>query len=52
MLLNVLDLALRSLELKCRHITNKAKHFPEILAVSLSSSREPLSAELMSPKED
>jgi len=52
MLLNVLDLALRSLEFKCSNITNKAKHFHKNLGVSLGSSREPLSAVLMSQKED
>ena len=52
MLPNVLDLALTSLELKFRNTTNKAKHFHEILGVSLGSSRESLSAVLMSPEED
>jgi hypothetical protein len=51
-LLKVLNLALKYLELKCRNTTNKAKHFHEIFGVSLGSSREPLSAVLMSPKED
>jgi hypothetical protein len=44
MLLNVFDLAVRSSDLKCRNITNKAKHFHKVFGVSLGSSREPLSA--------